>query len=175
MSILLIIITIWGASALASHIRQARIAKEQMRQREAQARLLREQRAARERERAETKRLIDLERARAEQEKVNAKLEKEQAKQAAVLAKHERRIASLEFSVEKAERDIEFFRNRIAQLDAQMDGLLLLQAGSVPGGKEHTKYQSKITSLENQIHTAEEKMYKAQHIKDMAQREIDAA
>ena len=103
------------------------------------------------------------------------KLAKEQEKQAAQLAKHEKRIADLEFRMEQAEGDIEFLNERIANLDAQRDYLLLLQSATVVGGKEHTKYQSKIISIENQIHTAENKLNKAKHIKAMAEKEIEVA
>ena len=81
MSLIIIIATIWGISALISHIRQARLAKEQKRQREAQARLLREQRAYAQAQREETARLIALEKARQAQEKLNEKFEREQARQ----------------------------------------------------------------------------------------------
>lgn len=103
------------------------------------------------------------------------KLAKEQEKQAAQLAKHEKRIADLEFRMEQAEGDIEFLNERIANLDAQRDYLILQQSATVPGGKEHTKYQSKIVSIENQIHTAENKLNKAKHIKAMAEKEIGVA
>jgi len=103
------------------------------------------------------------------------RLAKEQEKQAAQLAEHEKRIADLEFRMSQAESDIEFLNNRIAQLDAQRDFLMLQQSGTVPGGKEHTKYQTKIISIENQIHTAENKLNKARHIKAMAEKEMEVA
>lgn len=102
-------------------------------------------------------------------------LAEEQRKQAEQLAKHEKRIADLEFRMEQAEGDIEFLNERIANLDAQRDYLLLQQSATVVGGKEHTKYQSKIISIENQIHTAENKLNKAKHIKAMAEKEIEVA
>ena len=102
------------------------------------------------------------------------RLRKEQEKQAEQLKQHEKRIADLEFRMSQAESDIEFLSHRIAQLDAQRDLLMLQQSGTVPGGKEHTKYQTKIISIDNQIHTAESKLTKARHIKTMAQRELSA-
>lgn len=104
----------------------------------------------------------------AEQEK----LKREQEKQAAQIAKHEKRIADLEFKAKQADCDIEFLTDRIAQLDAQRDYLILQQSGTVPGGKEHTKYQNKILTIENQTHTAENKLNKAKHIKAMAEAEL---
>jgi chromosome segregation ATPase len=115
----------------------------------------------------ETARLIAVEREQ-------MRLAKEQEKQGEQLAKHEKRIADLEFRMSQAESDIEFLNDRIAQLDAQRDYLLLQQSGTIPGGKEHTKYQTKIISIDNQIHTAESKLTKARHIKAMAERELSA-
>ncbi len=150
MILIIIIAIIWGASALARVMIEA------------------ERKHEIERINAESKRLTDLEREQ-------LRLAKEQEKQAAQLAKHEKRLADLEYRVSQAESDIEFLKDRIAQLDAQRDYLLLQQSGTVPGGKEHTKYQSKIISIENQIHTAESKLSKAQHTKAMAQREMEVA
>ena len=109
-----------------------------------------------------------------ERKREEERLAKEQAKQAAQLAKHEKRLADLEFRMSQAESDIEFLNDRIAQLDAQRDLLMLQQSGTVPGGKEHTKYQTKIISLDNQIHTAEGKLAKAKHTKAMAARALSA-
>ena len=88
--------------------------------------------------------------------------------------KAEKRRDALMFSIQSAEADIDFLNARIAQLDTQRDYLLLQQSGTVPGGKEHTKYQTKIINIENQVHTAENRLNKAKHAKAMAQRELAA-
>lgn len=119
-------------------------------------------------------RQAELERGQKALAREQMRLAKEQEKQAEQLAKHEKRLADLEFRMSQAESDIEFLNDRIAQLDSQRDLLMLQQSGTVPGGKEHTKYQTKITRIENQIHTAENKLSKAQHIKAMVQRELSA-
>ena len=175
MTLILIIFCIWGASALV------RASKESKRQRELEkqrreaaqrsaelARMTAEWKQRQAEAKLETARLIALEREQMRQAK-------EQERQAAQLEKHEKRLADLEYRVSQAESDIEFLNDRIAQLDAQRDYLLLQQSGTIPGGKEHTKYQAKIISIENQIHTAENKLNKAQHIKAMAQREMEVA
>lgn len=125
--------------------------------------------------REENNRLLALEREQMRQAKEQERLTKEQERQAAQLAKHEKRLADLEHRMAQAESDIGFLQDRIANLDAQRDYLLLQQAGTVPGGKEHTKYQTKIISLDNQIHTAEAKLSKAMHTRDMARKELEAA
>lgn len=107
-------------------------------------------------------------------EREQMKLAKKQQKQAEQIAKHDKRISDLEFRMGQAESDIQFHNERIAQLDAQRDYLLLQQSGTVPGGKEHTKLQNKIMVLDNQIHAAEARLAKAQHTHDMAERELSA-
>jgi predicted nuclease with TOPRIM domain len=120
-------------------------------------------------------RQTELEREQKALAREQMRLAKEQEKQGEQLAKHEKRIADLEFRMSQAESDIEFLNDRIAQLDAQRDLLMLQQSGTVPGGKEHTKYQTKIISIDNQIHTAENKLAKARHIKAMAEKEMEVA
>lgn len=174
MTIILIILCIWGCSALIraysakqrdrefqridSEIRQRKLEQKQMAQELAQQKRDAE---------LYVKRQIALEREQ-------MKLAKEQQRQAEQIAKHDKRIADLEFRMGQAESDIQFQNERIAQLDAQRDYLLLQQSGTVPGGKEHTKLQNKIMVLDNQIHAAEARLAKAQHTHDMAERELSA-
>lgn len=186
MSLLIIIGVIYGICKLISvasarakeRARQAeieRVRRAQERQRAEQARMREEWKAAQAAERERVRQMAALEKEQARQAKEQERLAKEQEKQAAQLAKHEKQLADLEYRVSQAESDIEFLNDRIAQLDAQRDYLLLQQSGTVPGGKEHTKYQTKIISIENQIHTAENKLSKARHTKAMAQREMEVA
>lgn len=107
--------------------------------------------------------------------KEQAKQAKEQERQATQLAKHEKRIADLEFKVAQADEDIAFLRDRINQLDAQHDFLVDKQLGTMTGGSEYMKYQSKIISIENQLHVAENRLSKAQHVKEAAEKELSAA
>ena len=99
---------------------------------------------------------------------------KELAKHEEQLAKHEKRIADLEFKVEQAERDIEFLAETINSLDGLNDHYKMLQCGTLPGSKEWVKYQNKIMTLENKTHTAEARLAKAQHAKEMAEKELCA-
>ena len=174
MTIVIIIAAIWGTSALI------RAAKEKKRQREIErinaenrqraaeaARMREEMRQQQAEARAWTRRQVELEREQQRQAKEIAKHEEQ-------LAKHEKRIADLEYRATQAEADISFLQDRIASPDAQRDYLLLQQSGTVPGGKEHTKYQTKIISLDNQIHSAEAKLAKAQHTRTMAEKELSA-
>ena len=99
---------------------------------------------------------------------------KELAKHEEQLAKHEKRIADLEFKAEQAGRDIEFLTETISSLDGLNDHYKMLQCGTLPGSKEWVKYQNKIMTLENKTHTAEARLAKAQHAKEMAEKELCA-
>lgn len=99
---------------------------------------------------------------------------RELAKHEEQLAKHEKRIADLEFKAKQAERDIEFLYEARGNLDGLNDHYKMLQCGTVPGSKEWIKYQNKIIALDNKTHTIETKMAKAQHIKEMAEKELCA-
>lgn len=160
-----------------------RAAEERQRIWEEQAAQRRELMEIRTRAQEETRRQIEAEKARLawqkRQDAINRqaqidreRLRKEQERQAAQLERHEEQIEKLTFAVEQNTRDIEFYQTRTAELYAQLDNLLLLQAGTVPGSKDHTRYQSKIVTLNNQIHSAECKLAKAQFCKAQAERKL---
>ena len=155
MSLIIIIATIWGISALISHSRQARLAKEQMRQREAQARLLREQRAQAQAQREETARLIALEKARQKQDAWNAKQE-------AINRKNEERLFKLEQRMASAESELAFNREQRDRLFKLLDIEERERDGAIPESATWQKHQRKVISLENQIHTVQKRIDKAQ-------------
>ena len=102
------------------------------------------------------------------------RLAREQEKQAAQLAKHEERIAKLEFRMKQAERDIEHWNEHLANLYAMLDYEMAQQEATVPGGKEYAKRQNKIISLTNRVHTAENKLAKAEYEKAQAEKTLSA-
>ena len=155
MSLIIIIATIWGISALISHIKQARLAKEQMRQREAQARLLRDQRAYAQAQREETARLIALEKARQAQDAWNAKQE-------AINRKNEERLFKLEQRMASAESELAFNREQRDRLFKLLDIEERERDGAIPESATWQKHQRKVISLENQIHTVQKRIDKAQ-------------
>lgn len=128
-------------------LEQIRIAKEQERQAKEQERLAKEQ----------------------------AKQAKEQERQAAQLAKHEKRLADLEFKRKQADEDIAHWEAQFNALCALLDREILEQAGAVPGSKTDLKCQKRIITLSNQIHSADAKLSRAKHIKEMAEKELSAA
>jgi len=169
MSLIIIIATIWGISALISHIKQARIAKEQMRQREAQARLLREQRAQAQAQREETARLIALEKARQAQDAWNAKQE-------AINRKHDEEICKLNQTVSRLSAKVEDINLRIVDLEAvkEMNYKKFLEADHAGDDTNKEKYLRKLISLDNQLSAARDSKRAALDKIENAQRKMSA-
>ena len=167
MSLIIIIATIWGISALISHIKQARLAKEQNRQREAQARLLREQRAYAQAQREETARLIALEKARQAQDAWNAKQE-------AINRKNEERLFKLEQRMASAESELAFNREQRDRLFKLLDIEERERDGAIPESATWQKHQRKVISLENQIHTVQKRIDKAQADRLFCEKQMSA-
>ena len=168
MSLIIIIATIWGIFALISHSRQARLAKEQMRQREAQARLLREQRAQAQAQREETARLIALEKARQAQDAWNAKQE-------AINRKNEERLFKLEQRMASAESELAFNREQRDRLFKLLDIEERERDGAIPESATWQKHQRKVISLENQIHTVQKRIDKAQADRLFCEKQMEVA
>ena len=166
-TILIIIGIAFLLSEFGKGAKAKRIKREQERIREEQARIKEEQRRQKEWAKAETARRIAIEREQMAQRK-------EQERQAKIIAGHEERIAKAEQTIKQTTADIDFLRDRIAQLDALLDLEKLEQAGAIPGSKTDIKCQKRIMTLENQIHTAEMRMSKAQYARQNAQRKLTA-
>lgn len=187
MTTIIIIAVIYGiyriCKSIADRAQADRAERERQRIREEQAAQREEMRLMRERAKAETRRQIEAEKARiawqkrqdainrqaqAERERLRKEQER-QAKEQARLAEEQERMKRV---LSQATADIDFLQDRTADLYAQLDYQLLLQAGTVPGSKQFEKYQSKIVTLKNQIHTAENKLSKAEWNRDTAQRKL---
>ena len=166
-TILIIIGIAFLLSELGKGAKTKRIKREQERIREEQARIKKEQRRQKEWAKSETARRIAIER-----EQIRQRAEQE--KQAKQLADHEERIAKAEQTIAQATADIDFLRDRIAQLDTLLDLEKLEQAGATPGSKTDIKCQKRIMTLENQIHSAEQRLSKAQYNRMNAQRKLTA-
>lgn len=199
MNLIIIIATVWGISALISHIRQARLAKEQKRQREAQARLLREQRAYAQAQREETARLIALEREQLRQrkeaererkereriEKAQADAERKQAaawerqrkedeRRDAQLAKHEERLLKLEQKLELAQREEEHQEEIVTAIRVDMAGLeayvsYMKEKGLLCKGKEE-----ELRKLNDKLYAAETKLIKARQARELCEMQMSA-
>lgn len=171
MNVLIFCAIIWAIvkllSALSNTTKQRQAERERERIREEQAR-------AREWQRDAARRQAEHDKALARAAREREALRKEQARQAAQLAKHEAEIAKMKHVLQQATADIDFLQERSAELYAQLDHVLLLQAETVPGSKAHTKYQNKIISLHSQIHAAESKLSRAQYQAEQAQKKLSA-
>ena len=150
----------------------------------------REVEAAAERKESERKRLDrewrELQRQREEEYRERVRIQeqiiREQIRQArelerheAKLVAHEKRLADLEYRMTQAEADIEHWRETVGALYALLDLAQAEQAVAVPGSKADARAQKQIISLSNQIHAAESRLNKAEHIKKTAERELSAA
>lgn len=145
-----------------------RKAKEEAKRAEAERKaLLRKQQ---ELEREQLRQKQEQTRQRKEQER----LAKEQERQAAQLAKHEEEIAKLKFRMEQAEANIEYYDERLRNLLAKRDNYMAQQTACAPMGKDWDKWQTKIITLDNQIHTAESKLNGAKFAKEQAQSKLSA-
>ena len=181
MTLILIILCIWGASALARASKEAARQKEIDRQRREQAarsaelaRMTAEWKQRQAEAKIETQRLIALERKQMRQAREQEKLAKEQEKQAAQLAKHEKRLADLEERMAVAEGEIEFQSQQIERLREHIEHAETERDACVYGSTNYYKWDKKCLALEKQIHTAESKMAKAQYIKTSAAKELAA-
>ena len=168
MSLIIIIATIWGVSALIRNGRHKRLVREQNRQREAQARLLREQRAQAQAQREETARLIALEKARQAQDAWNAKQE-------AINRKNEERLFKLEQRMASAESELAFNREQRDRLFKLLDIEERERDGAIPESATWQKHQRKVISLENQIHTVQKRIDKAQADRLFCEKQMEVA
>lgn len=144
-----------------------RIQAEQRRMKEEQRRAAREQV---EMDRAFRRMVAEQERQRREQERQA----KEQERQTEILRKHEQRISDLEYRIEQAETDIEHWKQQVGNLYALRDVAMNELEQAIVGGKNQTKYQKQIITLDNQIHTAETRLAKAKHTKKQAEQQLAA-
>ena len=163
-----------GAKERATERERERIRQEQERIREEQRRQRDEQRRQADAQREQARRQAQAAKEREALRKEQERQAKEQARQAAEIAKHEAEIERMKHVLAQATADIDFLQERSAELYAQLDNVLLLQAGTVPGSSQHTKYQSKIVTLHNQIHAAESKLSRAQYQRDTANKKLSA-
>ena len=185
MSLLIIIGVIYAICKLISaafaaskeRARQAqleRIRREQERVKLEQARQREAWKAAQAAERERVRQMVALEREQARQAKEQERIAKEQARQAAQLAKHEEQIAKLTFRMERAEQDIEYLDERMRNLMAKRDNYMVQQAACTPMSKDWDKWQTKIISLDNQIHSAESRMANARFTREQAKAKLSA-
>lgn len=116
-------------------------------------------------------RLADWQRQQAE-EQAAASEEAQIEREAALLSKREQRAADLQYKVKQADADIEHWTGTAASLHALLDLEEAELAGTVVGSRRQAQVQKRVITLANQIHAAEARLHKAQHIKAAASKEL---
>ena len=119
--------------------------------------------------------VLETERKQEKIQREQERIRKEQAKQAEQIAKHEKRISDLEFKMEQAESDIAHWKEQTGNLYALLDVLQVELEQAIVGGKNQMKIQKQIISLTNQIHAAESRLAKAEHVKAVSKKELEVA
>ena len=190
MSILLLIGFLWGLSALVRALRDAR--REAKRQRELERlraeqakraaeteRLRREWRQRQEEAKAETARMIAMQREqdrqRREQERLAREQErqaKEQARQAAQLARHEEQLVRLEQQVNLAEREIAHYQPIVDELRREAEGLAFKVSYFEGRGLPCAGYKTQLERVNEKLYRMETKVIKAENTKQNAQRKL---
>lgn len=167
MGIILIVSAFYAVSILLRCSRQRRQAKELARIKAAQAKVKQEVRSQQATALDTELRVVELEREQFRQKQ-------EQQRQAEILRRHEEQIQKLRFQIEQATADITAEQNRLSQLFALLDIAEATQAAAEPGSKADEQAQRKIMTLENQIHTTEKRIAKAQFTKAAAEKKLAA-
>ena len=173
MSVIIIVGIIWGICKLISaasaaskeRARQAqleRIRREQERVKLEQARQREAWKSAQAAERERVRQMVALEREQARQAKEQERIAKEQERQAAQLAKHEEQLMKLNMRLSVAESEIAFNREQRERLFQLLDIEERERAACIEGSSTWQKHHKKVISLENQIHTVQKRIDKAQ-------------
>ena len=89
------------------------------------------------------------------------RIERKQEEHEERLDNHDESIRKVLDKMEQLEADIDHLDERLSNLYAKRDWILLQQEGTTTGGAEWLKYQDKILTVDNQIHAAETKRRKA--------------
>lgn len=112
---------------------------------------------------AETERLIALEKARIEQEKWNLKQEEINRKNEERLLKVEAEVLKYQYVLEQAEEDIVQCQNKINQLDEYGKYLELERDACVYGSANWHKWNNKFEANNNKVYTIQKQMNKASY------------
>ena len=141
---------------------QARMRKEWREQQARSAAWVKEQ-EARYREQAR-----EQERQRKEQER----LAKEQERQAAQLERHEEMLMKLDHRLAQAESEIAFNREQRERIFSLLEIEEAERDACIHGSSAWQKHQRKVISLENQVHTVQKRIDKAQADKRLCESKL---
>lgn len=105
-----------------------------------------------------------------EQERQREELEKHEA----WLTKHDEQIAKLEMRLSAAEREIAFNREQRERLWKLLEIEQMERDAAIEGSRVWQKHHAKVISLENQIHTVQKRLDKAQETKYLCEQAMSA-
>lgn len=178
MELVIIALAFWGiCEAIKAGIRKS---QEKARQ-EQMERIKHEQEAQRamlikaqydERERARQMALLEREQIR--QAKEQKRMQKEQDRQAKQIAKHDEMLMKLDIRLASAENEIAFNREQRERLFKVLKAEQEKQRETQKDSDAWMKHERKIIALENQIHTAQKKIDKAQADKYFCKQKMSA-
>ena len=96
------------------------------------------------------------------QAKEQARLAKEQERQAAQLERHEEMLMKLDHRLAQAESEIAFNREQRERIFSLLEIEEAERDACIHGSSAWQKHQRKVISLENQVHTVQKRIDKAQ-------------
>ena len=181
MIIIAIVVLLWSMSALARASQEAkrqreveRLRAEQAKRSAEAARLRQEWRERQAEAKAETARLIALEREQMRLTREQQRQAQEQARQAAQLARQEERIAKLEQQVTLADREIEHYQPIVDQLRQEVKELSFKVEYFESRGLPCGGYKTQLERVNEKLYRIETKIIKAENAKQNAERKLSA-
>lgn len=171
MEIILLFVALYAICKIAC----AASAKRKEERRKAEARRMREE-INRQREESMTImwKQWEMEREQAKQKAEQERLAKEQERLDKELAKHNEMLLKLDQRLATAEREIAFNREQRERLWKLLEIEELERDSSIAGSTPWQKHQRKVISLENQIHTVQKRIDKAQMDKAFCESKLSA-
>ena len=163
----LIALAVSSAREKARQAELNRVLRAQERQKREQARLREEWKQEQLEARERVKRMVEIEREQVRQAK-------ELEKQAAQIAKHEEQLMKIEMRLSSAESEIAFNREQRERLWKLLKIEERERDGAIEGSGTWQKHHRKVISLENQIHTVQKRIDKAQMDKAFCERKLSA-
>lgn len=162
--------------------RQARIAEEMRKDREERQRVLEEQRQQREAMIAYEKEMRRLHLEQMREEKERQRLEAEQARQAAeqqrqaeILRKHEEQLFRIEQKLELAKRDEKHYSDEVTAITIDMKGIEAYVGYMKSKGLPCKTKEAELEKLSKKLYAAETKVIKARQVRELCERQMQAA
>lgn len=122
--------------------------------------------------RASVEQMIAAEREQIERREAETQAAEESERREESLLYNSEERAKINYKLSIAESDAEHWKEQTGNLYALLDIAQNELEQSIIGGKNQSKYQKQVITLKNQIHLAEQRLMKAEHEKEEAQRKL---